>query len=108
MIKENKIQVLAFIILAGFALGVAGSYIMGAYLKAPNPYNTFLSNPSFSFNDFYDTYTSSSNLNPYLTKDKFPSYFPFAHFLGFFFNFLKPGIALAFFLILFIGIISNY
>ncbi len=102
MNKENKIKLLAFVVLAGFSLSVAMSYIMGAYLNAPHPYDTFLVIPSAKFNDFFETVHYSSNLNPYLFRDPYPAinYFPFDYVIGFVFSIFSPGIAFTLFLIL--------
>ncbi len=98
MQKDQKIFTIAFIVLAGFAFGIASSYIMGAYFNSDFPFNSFLFNPRGRFSDFFDVFGYSTNFNPYLGDNVSPNrnYFPFAFFFAGLFTFIKawPGFIL--------------
>jgi hypothetical protein len=52
MTKQSKVELTAFIMLAGFVAAVIYNYIMGLYLGYRWPANTFLYNPDHPFADF--------------------------------------------------------
>ena len=53
MEKEQKIMILSSIVLVGFVMGVFYHYILGFYLHAPEPYNSFLYPASMAFCDIF-------------------------------------------------------
>lgn len=68
-----------FFILVGFIAAVAFHYFVGAYLRWPFPYNTFLFLPQAAFKDFYDPHYMCRGWNPYFEPYSFPfNYFPLA------------------------------
>lgn len=63
--KENKIDLLAFIILAGFMCAVVFYYRQAVYLRHGYPFSTFLFDPADRFRDFFNPLKSCKGLNPY-------------------------------------------
>jgi hypothetical protein len=57
LLREQKIDIIALIVLAGFSLAVFFHYIMGAYLHAGYPFNTFLLRPEEAFMDYFNSLT---------------------------------------------------
>ena len=87
MSKAQKIHYLSAIVLIGFVAAIFFHYIMGVYLGLPYPYNTFLFIPQDRFNDFFNMYNLSINLNPYFEEYFIKSnYFPFANFIFYLFT----------------------
>ena len=67
MDKRQKINLLSAIILTGLAASVIFHCILGFYKGFVYPYNTFLFIPADRFNDFFNTYNHSKQLNPYFS-----------------------------------------
>lgn len=93
MIKNDKrkhINLLAYIVLGGFTLGVFFHYILGFYFNLPYPYNTFLFNPMDRLNDFFNMYKITENLRPYSDDYFFRSnYFPAANLFFYLFSLIN-------------------
>lgn len=81
MDKSEKTTLLATIVLVGFVWAVVFHYILGFYLKAPYPFDTFLSMPKDIFGDFLLTLTSVKEFAPYASVDLWMVYFPLAYIL---------------------------
>lgn len=81
MEKSSKTTLLATIVLVGFAWAVVFHYIMGFYLNAPYPFDTFLSMPKDIFGDFLIALTNIKGFVPYASVDGWMVYFPLAYIL---------------------------
>ena len=88
--KRKHVNLLAFIVLGGFLIGVFFHYILGFYFNLPYPYNTFLFNPGDRLNDFFNMFNVTENLRPYSDDYFFKSnYFPFANLFFYFFSLIR-------------------
>jgi len=88
--KRKHTNLLAYIVLGGFTLGVFFHYILGFYFNLPYPYNTFLFNPMDRLNDFFNMYKITENLRPYSDDYFFRSnYFPFANLFFYLFSLIR-------------------
>lgn len=85
-LKEDKISLLALIIVAGFFIAVAYHYAMGYYLGKPWPANTFLHIPSAHFWDFDLVVRQSAGLDPFGEDIGGFAGVPFAQFIGYLFS----------------------
>lgn len=99
-IKNNKVHLISSIIISGFILSIFFHYIFGSYLNSGYPYNTFLFEPKWHFNDFFTIYDSIVCDHEYANP-----YFPFANVLIYiisFFNnyFVFISMMLIFFIVL--------
>lgn len=83
MEKSEKIRLIANILLIGFFISVVFYYILGTYLHIPFPYNTFLFDPNFAFQDLYTPILFSENLAPFSQPSPMINYFPLAYILLF-------------------------
>lgn len=93
MEKSEKVLLLSTIVLVGFIVAVIFHYILGIYLNLPYPYNTFLWNPEWAFNDFTNIVgIIIKNLAPYKTINLYINYFPLAYIVFFPFTFIKNQI----------------
>ena len=90
MDKRQKINLIGFIILAGFALATLVCYFKGAYLQRLYPENTFLFKPSAAFTDFSGLYDFMMRGNPYEQINASP-YYPLANLVIFLFTLLPMG-----------------
>jgi len=125
--NQNKVNVITWFILVGFAVSVFWHYAAGAYEYMLYPYNTFLFSPKASFLDFVYPYYLANN--PYefrpieFTETELekragdptlpanmvdqgiggPLYFPVAYRMAWLFALFAPGFALVLFLTLFTG-----
>jgi hypothetical protein len=88
IVKEEKTELLAAIVLMGFVAAVFWCYWNGYYGGLPYPYNTFLFLPSARFGDFFDTLRRVKDLNPYLGGDV-SIYYPFLNWAGFIFTLIS-------------------
>jgi len=80
MEKHEKADLIKLIIAAGFVISVFYHYAMSSYAKFNYyPYNTFLFIPKDKFNDFYNIFRATRDLNPY--SSPLSVYFPFAYLL---------------------------
>lgn len=95
MEKSEKVTWLATIVLVGFAVGILFHYVLGSYLHAGIPLNSFLSNDvsdsvRFYFYDFSTPIYLVKNLSPYLgTPQEFVNYFPMGYLLFYPFSLIK-------------------
>lgn len=87
-IKNNKISIISSIILTGFIVSVFFHYILGFYLKSGYPYNTYLFDPNYFFNDFFTIYDLTKNSHNYTNP-----YFPFANVIVLFLTYLNKYLA---------------
>jgi hypothetical protein len=87
MTKSEKIHWISGIILIGFMIAVFYHYVCGVYLGLPYPHNTFLFIPMDKFNDFFNMYNLTRNLNPYFEHYPIKSnYYPFANIVFYLFT----------------------
>jgi len=89
MDKTNKILMLSFIVLTGFFVAVVFHYILGYYLSAGYPFNTFLFNPHIAISDFTDLLPLVKNFAPYSQSEAWQPYFPLAYLMMVPFAFIK-------------------
>jgi len=111
MNRSEKIYLLSGIIFIGFVMAVFYHYVRGVYFGLPYPYNTFLFTPLDKFNDFFNMYNITKNLNPYFEEYFIKSnYFPFANVVFFLFTLLPNRYSFALFTSIFvlIFILINY
>ncbi len=103
----DKVKLMCFIIVIGFTLSVILHYILGSYagLK-PYYYTTFLFDPTDKFNDFYNIFHATENLDPYAVP--LSVYFPFTFFVVYPLTFLKAGAAFILTLIIFTSFLLWY
>jgi len=87
---ENKLKILAFIVMIGFVLAVIKHYILGAYFHLSYPYNTFLFTPDDRFNDFFNMLRTCRDNSPYLSSYWLKSvYFPAANTFFYLFSLIR-------------------
>jgi len=84
MDRNTKINILSFVIVAGFGFAVAFHYVLGFYQGLPYPYNTFLFLPKAHFLDFFDVIRDSQGLNPYIGAKS--AQYPFLIIIGYLFS----------------------
>src|SRR5689334_13827084 len=102
--KSEKMRRIGAIILIGFVGAVFYHYSLGAYFRLPYPYNTFLFTPKDRFNDFFNMYNLTRNLNPYF-EDYFikSNYYPVANIVFFLFTFIPKLYAFVVFTYIFVA-----
>lgn len=103
----DKLKIISIIVLIGFV----ASYLFHYYIslspgKDVYPFNTFLYNPADRYNDFYNIFNASAELNPYIYPVSV--YFPFTYVLMHFLNGMEPGSALSVFNISFTAFLLIY
>lgn len=86
MNKQNKVFLLANIVLVGFFIGVIFHYINANILKLGTPYNTFLLYSDWFMGDLVDDIRLMTKLAPYISPDPLVSYFPLAYVFLFIFS----------------------
>lgn len=93
MIKtnQNKLHLLALIVLIGLSASILYHYIQSQYLNKPYPYTTFLSLPNVRFTDFFVVVEEARYLNPYLGQKS--GQYPFLSLTGFFFSLFPSSYA---------------
>lgn len=101
MTKEQKINLIAAIVLVGFIFSIFFHYFLGFYVRAEYPYNTFLFIPWDRFMDFLNPLEVSRNLNPYYQGGE-AVYFPFAFIIFYFFSLIPTGFSLLLFILIFV------
>ncbi len=80
MEKEKRADIIKAVTLLGFVVSVFYHYILSNYASLGYyPFNTFLFSPSDKFNDFYNIFRATRNLNPYTSPVSV--YFPFTFIL---------------------------
>ncbi len=80
MDKEKRADIIKAITVIGFTVSVFYHYILSSYASLNYyPFNTFLFSPSDRFNDFYNIFRATRNLNPYASPVSV--YFPFTFIL---------------------------
>lgn len=89
MIKENKANMIAALLLTGFFMSICFHYVQGAYLVKPYPYNTFLFIPADKFMDFFNLVEFNKNLNPYFQDITSPQY-PLLNYFSYLFSKGEP------------------
>src|SRR5215510_3544199 len=99
MTREQKINLLRFMILVGFTFAAFYHSILGMYLKMDYPFNTFLSDPNDQWMDFIWPYVLSAN--PYAIPRPSHQNFPFLYKVAAVFKILGPMAGLFTFLFLF-------
>jgi len=102
MDKRKKIDLIGFIIVAGFALAAFLCYFRGAYQNLPYPANTFLFKPSAAFTDFTGLYGFMAQGNPYEQLNASP-YYPLANLVIYLFTRLSLGWSFLVFVLGFLG-----
>lgn len=60
--REQRIQIIIAILVAGFAAAVGYHYVEHYYIGRGYPFNTFLFNPADRFMDFYNTFYQLKNM----------------------------------------------
>lgn len=94
MEKSEKVTLLSIIILVGFALGVFYHYILGFYLHAPEPYNSFLYPSSMAFCDIFGILPYIKDFAPYSHLVLWVAYFPLTYLIMFPFTLIKNPVVL--------------
>jgi len=89
--RRDKVNIISFIILAGFTASVIFHYIQGAYWLFGYPLNTFLFDPVDRFNDYFHPYERSIDRNFYFHPNYPSNYCPFANIIFYFLTFLAPS-----------------
>lgn len=92
MEKENKINILALIILVGFAVGVVYHYILGFYFGMKAPFNSFVFPAYRAFCDFINILPYVKDFNPYQVVNPWIAYFPLCYIILFPFTLIKSKI----------------
>lgn len=83
------------IVIAGFFCSVLFHYVTGVYLGKGYPYSTFLFDPNDRFNDFFNIYRATMDLDPFAAAVSV--YFPFTYIPVYLLTFLIPPVAYAVF-----------
>jgi Glycosyltransferase family 87 len=99
--RQKKINVISFVVLAGFCLAIVYHYILGIYWQMGYPYNTFLCNPQVKFTDFFNLYKANIGLNPYFNGDFVSGYYPFCNILFTVFSIFSAKISFIIYIIFF-------
>lgn len=89
MEKSQKILLLSSIILVGFTIGVIYHYILGFYLHASEPYNSFLYPANMALCDFFGILPYIKDFAPYNDVVLWAAYFPLTYLLMFPFTLIK-------------------
>ncbi len=89
MEKSQKILLISNIVLVGFVVAVIVHYTLGAYLKLPFPFNTFLFSPEIHFSDFIGIMPIANGLYPFDAPNPWRCYFPLAYILLFPFSLIS-------------------
>lgn len=98
----NKLKMISTIVIIGFTLSVIFHYVLGNYAGLERYYyRTFLFDPADKFNDFYNIYRATGNLDPYSAPVSV--YFPFTFIVMYLFTLFNEHFAFALFLLLFGG-----
>lgn len=98
----QKVKLISAIVIIGFVLSVIFHYILSSYLGFNfYPNNTFLFNPNDKFNDFFNIYNASTELNPY--SEPVSVYFPFTYILMFIHTLMNKWVAFTLFTGIFIA-----
>lgn len=93
---RKLLQLVITVVMLGFTFSVYYHYILSSYLGHEGYWErTFLFNPQDKFNDFYNIYFATENLNPY--SSPVSVYFPFTFIPVYLLTFLKANIAFALF-----------
>lgn len=92
MEKSQKVLLLSSIILVGFTIGVIYHYILGFYLHAGEPYNSFLYPPSMAFCDIFGILPYIEDFKPYQDITLWVVYFPLTYIFMLPFAFIKSKI----------------
>lgn len=103
----SRAKLITAIVVIGFICSFLFHYLYSAQAgKNQYPYNTFLFNPADRFNDFYNIFNATKDLNPFAFSVSV--YFPFTYIIMHIFNSFDPPTALALFSLLFSGFIGFY
>ncbi|GFE58137.1 glycosyltransferase 87 family protein [Geobacter sp. AOG1] len=98
----NKLKTISTIVIIGFTLSVIFHYILANYCGLERYfYRTFLFDPADRFNDFYNIYRATGNLDPYSAPVSV--YFPLTFIVMYLFTLFNEHFAFALFLALFGG-----
>ena len=105
---EQKTTIIKAITLVGFTASVFYHYVLSNYNGLGYyPYNTFLFNPADKFNDFYNIYKATIDLNPYAAPVSV--YFPFTFIVVYLFTLLhNDHLALYVFTFIFLAFLITY
>ncbi len=111
--KNQKISLLALIIVVGFSIAVAYHYVMGQYFNKGWPVDTFLFIPRDRFFDFILVVRQSATLDPFGVDTGGFVGSPFGQFVGYLFSLVQPAslrlpIFLGFFFLVFIAMVKHY
>ena len=103
----KKVNIITAIVFLGFFISIFYHYYISRFLHLNYyPYNTFFYKPKARFNDFYVTYNSSGQLNPFAHETS--NYFPFFYFVMYFFTFFSMKVSLFTFFGIFIAFLAVY
>jgi len=98
----NKLKTIGTIVIIGFTLSVIFHYVLGNYAGLERYYyRTFLFDPADKFNDFYNIYRATGNLDPYSAPVSV--YFPFTFIVMYLFTLFNEHFAFALYLLMFGG-----
>lgn len=99
--SSRKLNTVTRILIFGFTLSVIFHYVLGNYLGYDHHYyyTTFLFDPRDRFNDFFNIYRATVNLDPYAAPVSV--YFPFTFILMYLFTFLREQYSFFVFMSLF-------
>lgn len=97
--RDQKIDLIALIVLVGFGASVVYHYVLGAYLGMGYPFNTFLFKPADRFGDLL----IFSGMLTSVPIDRMMNYPPFTYLVIYPFSVLPKWLALGLLLLLFAG-----
>ena len=100
MTSSDKRRLIGTIVVVGFLSSIIFHYVIGTRLGRGYPYSTFLFRPDDRFNDFFNIFRATIDLNPYASSVSV--YFPFSYFPIYPLTFFKKYFAYAIFAILFL------
>lgn len=92
MEKSQKVTILSSIVLVGFVFGVIFHYIVGFYMHAGEPYNSFLYPSSWAFCDIFGILPYIKDFKPYQDITLWVVYFPLTYLFMLPFAFIKNKI----------------
>ena len=103
----SRVKLITAIVVIGFICSFVFHYIYSTFPgKNQYPYNTFLFNPADRFNDFYNIFNATKDLNPFAFSVSV--YFPFTYIIMHIFNAAEPATALTLFSLIFSGFLGVF
>lgn len=91
----GKRKLVTAILFAGFVCSMLFHYFTGPFAGRGYPYSTFLFDPMDRFNDFFNIYRATVDLNPFSAPVSV--YFPFTYLPVYLLTFITPPVAYAVF-----------